>query len=412
MRAPAATPKQQQAHAGIEAEYLARTTRSAAWSERAGQVLPGGETRAVTSYPPYPVVVVQAQGARLEDADGRSYLDLVNNYTSLVHGNAFAPVTDAVAALLPGGVAFASPHPAQIELAERLCSRVDSVERVRFTNSGTEASLLAVRIAQRATRRSRILLFEGAYHGSASALTAGCHDVVTVPWNDIERATEVLATGTAAAVFAEPFLGAGGVRPAAPGFLAALELVAKANGTLFVVDEVQSLRVGPRGAQGLAGLTPDLTIFGKIIGGGFPIGAVGGRTDLMNLTVASLTPDHVAHAGTFNGHLAAAVAGRVTLDRLDTPAIDRLNAAAATLADRIGAASVAAGVAAEVTRAGSILNVHFDNPAHWAPMHLALLLEGVYAAPRGMANLSTALTEADLRDVADAYARAFARVAG
>jgi glutamate-1-semialdehyde 2,1-aminomutase len=217
---------------------------------------------------------------------------------------------------------------------------------------------------------------------------------------------------TVAAVLAEPFLGAGGVRPAAPGFLAALESVARANGTLFVLDEVQALRVGPHGAQDLLGLNPDLTILGKIIGGGFPIGAVGGRADLMNLTVASLTPDHVAHAGTFNGHLAAVVAGRVTLDRLDASAIHQLNEAAATLADRIRAASAAAGIAAELTRAGSILNLHLDDPAHCVPLHLALLLEGVYATPRGMVNLSTALTEADLRDIAAAYERALERIAG
>jgi len=125
-----------------------------------------------------------------------------------------------------------------------------------------------------------------------------------------------------------------------------------------------------------------------------------------------MTPDHVAHAGTFNGHLAAVVAGRVTLDRLDAPAIHQLNEAAATLADRIRAASAAAGIAAEVTRAGSILNLHFDDPTHRVPLHLALLLEGIYATPRGMVNLSTALTEADLRDVAAAYERALERIAG
>jgi glutamate-1-semialdehyde 2,1-aminomutase len=403
--------QQPRAHVEIEAEYAAATPSSAALFERAGRVLPGGETRAVTSYPPNPVVMVEAQGPRLLDADGRSYLDLVNNYTSLVHGNAFAPVTEAVAALLPQGTAFASPHPHQIQLAERLCSRVDSIERVRFTNSGTEASLLAVRIAQRATERSKILLFEGAYHGSASALTAGHRDVVTAPWNDLERAGELLGSGIVAAVLAEPFLGAGGVRPAAPGFLAALEGVARTHGTLFVLDEVQALRVGPRGGQDLLGLKPDLTILGKIIGGGFPIGAVGGRTDLMNLTVASLTPNHVAHAGTFNGHLAAVVAGRVTLDRLDAPAIHQLNEAANTLADRIGAAGAAAGIATEVTRAGSILNVHLTDPALYAPLHLALLLEGVCTTPRGMVNLSTVLTDADLRDVAGAYKRALERIA-
>ena len=394
---------------GLVRAYRERTPGSAASFEAARRVLPGGETRAVTSYPPYPVIVTEGHGARLTDVDGHSYLDLVNNYTAMVHGSAFGPVTDAVAELLPRGFAFASPHPYQVALAELLAARVPSVQRVRFTNSGTEAALLAARIAVRATGRPRLLMFDGAYHGSAALFLPGAPDVVRVPWNDPDAVAARLASpgSDIAAVFAEPFLGAGGVRPAEPGFLAAVAALAREREVLFVLDEVQGLRNGLGGEQGRLGLTPDLTLLGKIIGGGFPIGAVGGRADLLELTVASLTPGYVTHAGTFNGHLAAAVAGAMTLRHLDAGAIARLNSDAAVLADRILAGAAVAGVPAEVTRAGSIMNVHLAGPGQLADLHLALLLHGVYTTPRGMINLSTALSPADLDDVAAAYATAF-----
>jgi glutamate-1-semialdehyde 2,1-aminomutase len=392
--------------------YTERTPGSAAAFEAARRVLPAGETRAVTSYPPYPVIITEGHGARLTDADGHVYLDLVNNYTAMVHGSAFGPAVDAVADLLPQGYAFASPHPYQVALAELISARVPSVQRVRFTNSGTEAALLAARIASRATGRRRLLMFDGAYHGSATLFLPGSPDVARAPWNDLAAVTALLGQPEhdIAAVFAEPFLGAGGVRPAEPGFLAAVAGLAREHGVLFVLDEVQGLRNGLGGEQGRLGLTPDLTLLGKIIGGGFPIGAVGGRADLLDLTVAAMTPGNVTHAGTFNGHLAAAAAGMMTLRYLDEAAITRLNEAAAELALSILDGATEAGVAAEVTRAGSIMNVHLGDPGQLADLHIALLLDGVYATPRGMINLSTALSPGDLDDIAAAYAAAFTQV--
>jgi glutamate-1-semialdehyde 2,1-aminomutase len=392
--------------------YRERTPGSAASFEAARRVLPGGETRAVTSYPPYPVIITEGHGARLTDVDGRVYLDLVNNYTAMVHGSAFGPAVEAVADLLPQGYAFASPHPYQVALAELLAARVPSVQRVRFTNSGTEAALLAARIASRATGRRRLLMFDGAYHGSATLFLPGSSDVARARWNDLAAVETLLARPDhdIAAVFAEPFLGAGGVRPAEPEFLAAVAGVAAERGVLFVLDEVQGLRNGPGGEQGRLGLVPDLTLLGKIIGGGFPIGAVGGRADLLELTVAAMTAGSVTHAGTFNGHLAAAVAGTMTLRYLDEAAITGLNEAAAELDSRIVAGATAAGVPAEVTRAGSIMNVHLGDPGQLADLHIALLLNGVYTTPRGMINLSTALSPGDLDDIAAAYATAFTQV--
>jgi glutamate-1-semialdehyde 2,1-aminomutase len=386
-------------------------------------VLPGGETRYVTYYPPYPVILAEGHGSRLYDVDGVEYLDLVNNYTSLVHGNAYPPAVEAAAAVLSSGSVFPSPHELQLGLAEMLVSRLPSVQRVRFTNSGTEASVLAARLARRATGRTRLLLFDGAYHGSAPPLLAGDPDVVTVPYNDLDAVQQAL-TADMAAVFAEPFLGAGGVIPGEPDFLRAVADLARGRGALFVLDEVQSLRNAVGGEQGRLGLHPDLTVLGKVIGGGMPIGAIGGSAELMRLTAAT-TDGHLAHSGTFNGHLTAAAAGAVTLRHLDAPAIDRLNQAAHRLADAITTAAAEAGIPATVTCAGSILNVHLTPTAPadaeqaraaaatplLAALHLALLLDGVYTAPRGMINLSTALDAGDLERAAQAYANAFQRLA-
>ncbi|WP_113699132.1 aspartate aminotransferase family protein [Nonomuraea lactucae] len=402
-------------------EYRERTPGSETAFRRALRVLPGGETRAVTTYPPYPVAIARGRGSRLIDVDGHEYLDLVNNYTSLIHGNAYPPVSAAVTAVLEDGLVFPSPHDRQLELAELLVGRVPSVERVRFTNSGTEASVLAARIAQRATGRSQLLMFDGGYHGSAPPLLAKDPAVIAVPYNDID-AVQVALTGEVAAVFAEPFLGAGGVVPAAPGFLHEVQELARSRGALFVLDEVQALRNGIGGEQGRLSLTPDLTILGKIIGGGLPIGAVGGRADLLLLT-ASTTRGHLMHSGTFNGHLAAAAAGAVTLHHLDATDIERLDRAGGFLAERIIQAATRAGLPMSVTRAGSILNVHFTSsaPTNAADvraaagpllpaLHLALLLQGVYTTPRGMISLSTVTSDEEVEAAAVAYENAFNRL--
>jgi len=186
--------------AALVAEFRARTPGSAAAFHRATAVLPGGETRSVTYHPPYPVILAEGHGAELLDADGNTYLDLVNNYTSLIHGNAYPPAVAAASAALAGGAVFPSPHERQLELAELLTSRVPGAERVRFTNSGTEASVLAARLARRATGRTRFLLFDGAYHGSSPPLLAEEPDVVTVPYNDVDAVRDAL-TDDVAAVF-------------------------------------------------------------------------------------------------------------------------------------------------------------------------------------------------------------------
>lgn len=408
-----------ESHRDMVEEYAASRPRSRSTFEQACQVMPGGQTRTTNHFEPFPTVIERGSGQILVDIDGHEYLDVVNNYTSLIHGNAFGPASAAVRQVLDNGTAFSSVHPAQIELAREILDRIRSADLVRFTHSGGEATALAVAIARNATGRREIVIADGGFHGSLTSIQRTDPDVVSVPFNDLE-ALSLAVTDRTAAVVLEPFQGAGGVIPGDADYLRHAQSVAADHNAVFVLDEIQSLRNSLHGVQEPLGLKPDLTLLGKIIGGGFPIGAVAGRADLLNVT-APYAERRFAHSGTYNGHLAAAVAGRTTLDHLDAAAIERLTSSAAELADTIESAARAAGLDVHVSRAGSIMNVHplrvpltADEAAKpqtfHRTLHLALLLEGVYATPRGMLNLSTVLTKDDLAEVGSGYARAFERI--
>ena len=391
-------------------DFLARTRTSARLHERYRGTLPGGETRSIAHFEPYPLVIVEGHGCRTRDADGNVFVDVLNNYTSLVHGHAFAPVVSAIRAALDDGIVFPAPHPAQAELAEFLVDRYPAIERVRFTNSGTEAASLALRIARAETGRRKIVMVQGGYHGSLAEFADRHPDVRRIPFDDVAAAMAI--DDTTAAVVAEPFLGVGGVAPATSSFLGALQQRANEIGAVFVLDEVQSLRNHVHGMHASYGLEPDLVLMGKIIGGGLPVGAVGGRAELLDSTLAGSNAP-VNHSGTFNGNVATMRAGIACLAALDESAIARLNQNAGELAARLEQAAAEAGIPAHVTRAGSIMQVHIepsDADALPSALHIALLLEGVYASPRGMLNLATSLSAADLTQVADAYAAAFGRL--
>lgn len=398
--------------------FVNKTPASRRLASRLRAVMPGGETRSVTFYRPYPVVLERGEGAEVIDIDGNRYLDVLNNYTALVHGHAFGPVVEAAAAALARGSVFPSPTHAQLDLAEAICDRYPAIESVRFTNSGTEASLLALRIARRATGRDRFLVFEGGYHGTAPEFADASLSRRTVPYNDLSAA-EAALDGSIAAVFVEPFLGSAGVVPAERSFLVGLARATRAAGAVLVLDEVQALRNNFHGAHSVLGIEPDLMTIGKIIGGGFPVGAVGGRDRLMQLTAAD-QPGALRHSGTFNGNPVTAAAGLAALTHLTTDAIDRLNSRAEGLAGAIAVTCSELGLRAAVTRAGSILQVHLLNDGapdsfsgaadlqtatapDQALLHIALLNHGVYTAPRGMLNLSTSLTDANLDRVLEGY---------
>ena len=404
-------------------EYTARNPRSGERYAQFCRYLPGGETRSVAHYDPYPVVLVEGDGAVVRDLDGNEYLDVLNNYTALVHGHAFAPVVEAVEAVLPQGTVFPAPHLAQLELAHYLVNRYPAVEMVRFTNSGTEAALLALRIARKATARRKVVIFDGAYHGSIPEFVDNGADTVRLPYNEFgsARATSAI-DDSIAAVFVEPFLGSGGVIPGQPDFLRWLQNRANQVGGLVVLDEVQGLRNAPHGMHASLDLQPDLLLMGKIIGGGFPVGAVGGRKSLLEITRAGRA-EGISHSGTFNGNVITMTAGIESLKALDETAISRINQNAGHLAEKIRTAASNEGVPCSVTRVGSIVQVHLDRrppdsagavraiPADWmSALHLALMLEGIYAAPRGMFNVSTALTDDQSASIVAAYAAAFGRI--
>jgi glutamate-1-semialdehyde 2,1-aminomutase len=384
--------------------YQAATPRSGELHQEFRRVLPAGVTRSVAHFDPYPAVLVDGRGCLVHDIDGNEYIDVLNNYTSLVHGHAFAPVTERVRAAMESGVVFPAPHPAQLELARAITDRYPAARQVRFTNSGTEAALLALRIARAATGRSIVVLFDGGYHGSVGELLDRGPHTRRAPYNNVDALGQVV-DDSVAAVFVEPFLGSGGVIPADPEFLRELERRCHATGALFVFDEVQALRNAPNGTHALLGLAPDLLLMGKIIGGGFPVGAVGGAAGLL-----AVLDGELQHSGTFNGNVATMTAGIAALDALDASRIATLNGRAKQLSSELAAAGRATGLDVTVSRAGSIMHVHVPDQQVSA-LHLALLMEGIYAAPRGMLNLSTALDDNTIDRVGRAYAAAFKRVA-
>ncbi|HEY3063668.1 MAG TPA: aspartate aminotransferase family protein [Chloroflexota bacterium] len=409
------------------ADYVELNPRSGAHFERAVQVLSGGTTRTTVFFEPYPPVLVSGSGCWVEDLDGNRRLDFLNNYTSLILGHADPGVVAAVTEQAQRGTAFAAPSENELRLAELICSRVPSVERLRFANSGTEATLFAMRLARAFTRRDKILVMDGGYHGThdyaAFASSAGIPQVVrdtvvSAPFNDLSAVSRVVheVGDDLAAIIVEPVLGAAGVLPARPDFLNGLRSLTRDNGSLLIFDEVISLRVAPGGAQEVFGVRPDLTTLGKIIGGGFPVAAFGGRADVMALLDPRGTGPAIPHGGTFNGNPVGTAAGIATLEALTPDVYTRLNALGERLRARLTALFERLDVAVQVTGIGSLFNVHFTadeivdyksaragaNEASRAAM-LALMNAGFFLAPRGMGCISTPMSETDVDALVDAF---------
>jgi glutamate-1-semialdehyde 2,1-aminomutase len=334
-------------------------TRSAALFERACRVLPGGVNSPVRAFKAVggtPRFIERAQGQHVWDADGHRYLDYVCSWGPLILGHAPAAVVSAIQAQAARGTAFGMPTAIEVDLAERITAAVPSIEVVRLVNSGTEATMAALRLARAATERPRVIKFEGCYHGHADAFlvkagsgaatfgvpdspgvtAATARDTLTAAFNDAGSVRELLAAhpGEIAAVIVEPVVGNMGVVPPAWGFLQDLRDLCTADGALLIFDEVMTgFRVAHGGAQSLYNVTPDLTTLGKIIGGGLPVGAYGGRRDLMTM-VSPAGP--VYQAGTMSGNPLAMSAGLATLDGIKEPGFyDRLEALGAALEDGI-----------------------------------------------------------------------------
>ena len=312
------------------ARYRETTPQSRAIWEEACRYLPDGDSRNSIFWKPYPIFTESAQGAVVTDADGVERLDFINTMTTMILGHGPAPVLDAVRQQLDRGLAYNSPNRHQVDLARILCDRIPSFQQVRFTNSGTEATLNTIRVARAFTGRSKFAKVEGGYHGTHDAVmvslridpaTGGDYDnpqavassaglapgtleqAVIIPYNDVDVARRILEANRdeLAAVIVEPVMGSVGMLPADSGYLQMLRDFADDSGALLIFDEVISFRVAAGGAQDYYGITPDLTSLGKIIGGGFPVGAFGGRSDIMSL-YSPINGPVVAHAGTFNAN--------------------------------------------------------------------------------------------------------------
>lgn len=406
-------------------EYLARNPRSRETAERAAAVLPGGTTRTTTFFPPFPPVLAEGSGCGVVDIDGNRRVDFLNNYTSLILGHAHPEVLAAAWSAAARGTAFSSPTRLEVRLAEVIADRVASVEQIRFTNSGTEATMAAMRLARACTGRPLIARMEGSYHGThdySAAPAAGIPDqvgglMVDLPYNDVSGCEAVLAAagnaGGLAAVIVEPVLGAGGVVAAGQEFIDYLRAVTRRIGALLIFDEIVTFRLDRGGAQARYGVHPDLTAFGKIIGGGFPTGAVGGRGDVMAL----FHPEEgsIPWGGTFNGNPVSAAAGVETLEALTQDVIDDLNERGEWLTGRLNRVFEKSRTPARVTGVGSLFNIHAaaeeitDNravqradPGLAKLIHLGLMNRGYFLAPRGMACLSTAMTQAETDGLVEA----------
>ncbi len=405
-------------------EYVAANPKSLKRHETARHHLPGGNTRTVLHYPPFPLAIARAEGARLWDFDGHAYADFLCEYSAGLYGHSDPTIRAAIEKALDGGIVLGGPNAYEGPFAELLCARFPSLDQVRFCNSGTEANSFALATARAVTGRAKVLAFDGAYHGGLFSFAHGRSpinapfEVILAPYNDAEASCALIERHASelAAVILEPMMGAGGCIPAEQDFLAALRRATEAHGVLLVFDEVITSRLSPGGLQAVYGVTPDLTALGKYLGGGASFGAFGGRRDIM-IRFDPASEDALTHAGTFNNNAITMAAGLVGLSEIYTPeAAEALNARGEAFRARLNEIIARHGVPLQVTGLGSVMCVHFTNQSIHSPadtdgedprlpalLHLDLLRLGHYMAPRGMVILSLPMGSAEL----DGFAAAF-----
>ena len=418
-------------------EFNYKTVKGSKMYERAQKVLPGGETRSAVNMYPHPMYIERAEGTTLFDVDGNCFKDFINNYTSMLHGHANPEIEKAILNALEKGSAVTAVLPEQIELAEVICERIPSVEKVRFCNSGTEATMFSVRLARAITGKDKIIKMEGGYHGTydtfeynfaPSKLTNGMsyhpepvpdsrgipykvgEDVVFAPFNNLEIVEEILKKqrDQIACIVVEPVMGSAGFIGPEEGYLEGLRELTHKYSVLLVFDEVQTLRLSEGGMQKILNIKPDITAMGKIIGGGLPVGAVGGTEDIMRAFGGGFEAKLV-HSGTFNGARPVMAAGCKALEMYGENDAKRLNAMGDRLAEEIKQSIYKYNIPASVAHWGSLLHVHFVKkvPRNYQEsispnkklnqiFHLEMVNRGLYIAPRGSWALSTVMTDEDI----------------
>jgi glutamate-1-semialdehyde 2,1-aminomutase len=419
--------------AKIEETYRQRTSKSARIIDEAAKYVPDGDFRISIWFEPYPAVMARGDGCRLYDEDGHEYLDFSNNWTSMILGNNHPKVVEAICNQAPQGSAMAAPPQRAYEWAKILCDRIPSVDKVRFCTSGTEAVMFAVRAARAYTGKDKILKMEGNYHGSYDIMemTVGWRklppglpksveqDVLVTPFNDKETAERLIKENKdqLAAVIVEGIMGAGGMIPPEDDYMQFLQQVAHDNDVLLIADEVISFRLSTGGAQQVYDFKPDLTALGKTIGGGLPVGAFGGREDVM----AVYSPRHkrpAHHAGTFVASCIAVAAAVAGLKELTADAIEKINSLGWSLRDKLQGVLDDLKIKAQIKGYGSLQQLHFTpEPIHHAEtafftqdrdilrlFHLSLMNKGIFIPNRGFFSISTPMTEAETDRAVEATA--------
>ncbi|MEX2425480.1 MAG: aspartate aminotransferase family protein [Thermomicrobiaceae bacterium] len=432
--------------------YLNDDSKAAEHFNVAQQFLPGGNTRQSVWMSPRPTYAVSGQGSRVVDADGEERIDFVNNYTSLIHGHGNQQIAAAVQEQLREGTAFGLPTPWEIELAELICDRVGTIERVRFTNSGTEAVMLALKVARAFTGRSKIAKFEGCYHGAYDAVEVsqapspeewgpasepnrvpfypghpGLDDVLVLPFNDTDACEHLIERDASelAAVIIDPVPQRAGLVPAEPEFLSSLRAVTRKHGIVLIYDEVMSFRLASGGVQSLLGGEPDLTTIAKIIGGGFPVGAVGGRAEILEFLNPQKSGPKVSHAGTFNGNPITMIAGLTAMQMMTPKEYERIDALGSRLRNGANQLFQERDLNWQMTGLSNMFRLHpnrrpisnyrdswrdSDETARAGAMYHALMGQGVMLTPDGMGNISTAMSDADIDAILEALASAASEV--
>ena len=425
--------------------YLDQNEKSRRHAEKVGKVIPSGSSRSLLRHPPFPFFVDSAAGISSTDLDGNERLDFHNNYTTLIHGHGHPEILAAVEEQLPKGTSFSAPVVQESRLVEILTERIPGVEQVVFNNSGTEAVMVALRIARAVTGRQLIGKFEGGYHGSSDFVMVGGHEipalgdpvkvstpkvdmaglpdavteqVVLIKYNDADAVREAVAKfgDELAAIIVEPILFAGGVVPAQADFLAVLREETKRKGIVLICDEVVTLRHAIGGAQGYYGLDPDLTTMAKTIGGGFPIGAVGGKREFMQCLNDSAAGGTVANLGTFSANPLSVTAGATAMNLLDEAAIAHINHLGDVAREGLRSIIDAHNVQARVTGDGSLFQIHWTehevsdargsmsgDPDLVLLSFIGLCNRGVQLSMRGNAALSTPMTQQTIDTMLSAF---------
>ncbi len=406
-------------------QFADRNPGSRRYYDEARQFMPGGHTRTVLTHAPFPLNFVAGEGATLTDVDGHEYIDLLGDYTAGLLGHSEHRVIDAVTAALNTNVSVGGVHPAEARLARLMCERF-GLDRVRFTNSGTEANLMAISTALMATNRKKLLVFHGGYHGGVLYFASGAvpwnapYDFVVAPYNDLPGTLALIEEhgSELAAVVMEAMLGSGGCVPADGDFVRGVATAARAAGALFVADEVMTSRHGRRGLMNLLGVQPDITTYGKYIGGGFSFGAFGGSAEFLDLYDTSPEGGRswsISHAGTFNNNVATMTAGGVVLGEVFSADLAEAHTERGNeFRENVAAVLARHKAPVSVSGFGSMMSLHGLRTAPTTPVEamerdnalnellfLGLLERGVYIATRGMMNVGLAHTDEQLATALD-----------